>query len=80
MTYEPRWAGLTVPVGLAIGPERVGRIGLRRAQAGPIRGTVLGEDGGEALWFPVLGTAESPARAVNLVQAQLRHLAAASRA
>ncbi|WP_017601356.1 DUF6177 family protein [Nocardiopsis lucentensis] len=77
LTYEPRWAGLAVPIGLAIGPERVEGIGLRRARSGPIRGTVLGADSRKSLWFPVLGTAESPARAVNLVHTQLRHLAAA---
>ncbi|MFV2196654.1 DUF6177 family protein [Nocardiopsis sp. LOL_012] len=80
LTYEPRWAGLVVPVGLAVGPERVEGMGLRRAQAGPVKGTVVGERGGRSLWFPVLGTAESPARAVRLAHAQLRHLAAAGRA
>ncbi|OLT29595.1 hypothetical protein BJF83_10590 [Nocardiopsis sp. CNR-923] len=79
LTYEPRWAGLAVPVGVAVGPARVERIGLRRVQAGPIRGTVIGEGAGRSVWYPVLGTAESPTRALKLMHAQLGHLAMVGR-
>lgn len=79
LTYEPVWAGPAVPVGIAIGPERLRRVGLAAAQAGPIRGTPLGKDEEQAIWYPVLEDATEPLRALELAQRQTDHLAALTR-
>jgi len=78
-TYEPVWAGLPAPVGVAIGPERLRAIGLGRAQAGPITGTLLGEGADRALWYPVLGSAEEPLRSLWLMQRQIDYLSSVPR-
>ncbi len=79
VTYVPVWAGPAVPVGMAIGPERLRRIGAGPAQAGPIRGTLLGEGGARAVWYPVLADAAAPLRALELTRRQAAYLTAASR-
>ncbi|WP_017558626.1 DUF6177 family protein [Nocardiopsis baichengensis] len=78
VTYMPVWAGPAVPVGLAIGPERLRRIGADRAQAGPIAGTLLGHGGDQAVWYPVMGEADAPLRALELLHRHIEYLAAAS--
>ncbi len=78
-TYVPVWAGPAVPVGLAIGPERLRRVGAGRAQAGPIRGTLVGEGEERAAWYPVLEDAAAPMRALELTRRQTAYLTAASR-
>lgn len=78
-TSMPVWTGPAVPVGLAIGPERLRRIGTGSAQSGPIKGTLIGEGLARAAWYPVLEDAAAPMRALALAQAQTNHLAAASR-
>ncbi|WP_116247468.1 DUF6177 family protein [Nocardiopsis sp. FIRDI 009] len=78
-TFEPRWTGTAVQVGFAIGPGRLAEIGRGYAQAGPIRGTVLGEGERQAVWYPVLGDAEAPLQDLALVERQTAHLAAAGR-
>ncbi|WP_017599052.1 DUF6177 family protein [Nocardiopsis lucentensis] len=78
-TFEPTWAGPAVQVGFAIGPERFAEVGHGYAQAGPIRGTVLGEGERRAVWYPVLGDAGAPLKGLALVERQTAHLAAAGR-
>lgn len=78
VTYVPVWAGPAVPVGLAIGPERLRWIGADRAQAGPIAGTLLGHGAGQAVWYPVVGEVHAPLRAMDLLGRQTEYLAAAS--
>ncbi|MFD3686451.1 DUF6177 family protein [Nocardiopsis sp. NPDC058631] len=79
VTYGPVWAGPAVPVGIAIGPERLQTIGISRAQAGPIKGTLLGQGEAQAVWYPVLGSAASPLKSLGLVQRQTSYLASAGR-
>ena len=78
-TYVPVWTGPAVPVGIAIGPERLRRIGTGPARSGPITGTLVGEGEHRAAWYPVLRDAAAPLRALDLVQRQTTHLAAVSR-
>ncbi|ASU60865.1 DUF6177 family protein [Nocardiopsis dassonvillei] len=78
VTYAPVWAGPVVPVGLAVGPDRLRRIGTGRAQAGPIPGTLVGEDGARAVWYPVVEDAVAPLRALDLMRRQTEYLSAAS--
>jgi hypothetical protein len=75
VTYVPVWAGPAVPVGLALGPDRLRRIGAGRAQAGPISGTLLGEGETRAAWYPVVGEAGAPLRALDLMRRQADYLA-----
>src|SRR5699024_4722164 len=79
VTYVPVWAGPAIPVGLAIGPERLRRIGVGPARSGPIAGTLVGGGEHRAVWYPVLRDAASPLRALDLVQRQTAHMAAVSR-
>ncbi|MDT0331739.1 DUF6177 family protein [Nocardiopsis lambiniae] len=78
--YAPVWSGPAIPLGVAIGTERLERIGRRRAQAGPIKGTLLGPDGKGAAWYPALGDVESPLRTLGLVEKQLAYLSSVARA
>ncbi|WP_047871704.1 DUF6177 family protein, partial [Nocardiopsis sp. RV163] len=77
VTYEPRWHGLAVPVGTALGPDGVRRAGVEHALRGPLSGTLLGGEEAPAVWYPV--PEDVPRRLRSpAVAAQLRHLAAAS--
>ncbi|MEU3307412.1 DUF6177 family protein [Nocardiopsis sp. NPDC006832] len=78
LTYEPVWTGPAVPVGLAIGPDHLLRIGPGAAQAGPIPGVLLGEGDKQAVWYPVLEDASTPLRALDLAQRQSAHLSAST--
>ncbi|MEE2037679.1 DUF6177 family protein [Nocardiopsis sp. CT-R113] len=75
-TCSPVWAGPAIPVGLAIGPERLRAVGSDRAQAGPIGGTLLGEGADQAVWYPVLSSAEAPLQGLELMGRQTDYLAA----
>ncbi|MCY9787063.1 DUF6177 family protein [Nocardiopsis sp. EMB25] len=78
VTYEPRWHGLAVPLGMAVGPDGVRRVGGRKAVAGPLGGTVLGEGGRQAAWYPVPEGAGNTQRAMAAIRAQLTYLGAAA--
>ncbi|WP_160049924.1 MULTISPECIES: DUF6177 family protein [unclassified Nocardiopsis] len=78
-THEPRWRGPGVPLGLAIGPERLSLVGRERAEAGPLRCTLLGEEGSPAAWYPVVADPEKPMRAVEAARAQWHYLASSAR-
>jgi hypothetical protein len=77
VTYEPRWHGLAVPVGTALGPDGVRRAGVEHALRGPLPGTLLGREENPAVWYPVPEDAPRRLRS-RAVAAQLRHLAAVS--
>lgn len=78
LTYEPVWTGPAVPVGVAIGPEHLLRIGPGAAQAGPIPGVLLGEGDQQSVWYPVLEDAAAPLRALELAQRQSAYLSASA--
>jgi hypothetical protein len=72
-TWEPRLRGLPVPVGMAVGPEEVGRLGLDHALAAPAPAArPLGQDRHPAVWFQ-LGDPSTPDGWEHLA-AVLRHL------
>ncbi|MFD3684999.1 DUF6177 family protein [Nocardiopsis sp. NPDC058631] len=79
VTFEPRWHGLAVPVGMALGPHGVRRAGEEHALTGPLEGELLGGAGARAIWYPAPGGATRQ-RASEAMAAQLRHIAAAPRA
>lgn len=71
-TWEPRLRGLPVPVGMAVGPGEVGRLGLGHALAAPAPAArPLGQDRHPAVWFQ-LGDPTTPAGWEHLA-AVLRH-------
>jgi Family of unknown function (DUF6177) len=71
-TWEPRLRGLPVPVGMAVGPEEVERLGLDHAMAAPVPAVrPLGKGRHPAVWFQ-LGDATTPAGWEHLT-AVLRH-------
>ncbi|MGQ4268873.1 DUF6177 family protein [Nocardiopsis changdeensis] len=78
LTFAPRWHGALAPVGMAVGPEAVARLGEEALASGPLSGEVLA---GPAVWYPVPGSGpgEERYRSMALVAAQVRHLAAAGR-
>ena len=78
LTYEPVWTGPAVPVGMAIGPEHLLRIGPGAAQAGPIPGVLLGEGDRQSVWYPVLEDAAAPMRALELARRQSAYLSASA--
>lgn len=51
VTYAPRWSGVPVPVGMAVGAEGVAQIGRERALAAPVPGKVLGPVNSPAVWY-----------------------------
>lgn len=74
-TWAPRLAGLPVPVGLAVGPEEVARLGLDHALAAPVPvAHPLGDPSRPAVWFH-LGDATTPA-GWDRLSAVLRHVGA----
>ncbi|HEY8555812.1 MAG TPA: DUF6177 family protein, partial [Actinomycetes bacterium] len=71
-TWEPRLRGLPVPVGMAVGPEEVARLGLDHALSAPAPAArPLGHDRHPAVWFH-LGDPTTPAGWEHLT-AVLRH-------
>jgi hypothetical protein len=71
-TWEPRLRGLPVPVGMAVGPDEVERLGRGRAMAAPVPAVrPLGGERHPAVWFQ-LGDAGTPAGWEHLT-AVLRH-------
>ncbi|MFV2198169.1 DUF6177 family protein [Nocardiopsis sp. LOL_012] len=53
LTQPPRWSGLPVPVGLALGSEAVSSVGAEHALAAPVDGAALGPPLTPAVWFRV---------------------------
>jgi hypothetical protein len=73
--WAPRLAGLPVPVGLAVGPDEVARLGLDHALAAPVPvAHPLGDPSRPAVWFH-LGDGTTPAGWDRLT-AVLRHVGA----
>jgi hypothetical protein len=74
-TWEPRLAGLPVPVGLAVGADEVARLGLGHALAAPVPlARRLGPQDRPAVWFH-LGDGTTPAGWDRLA-AVLQHVGA----
>jgi hypothetical protein len=73
-TWAPRLAGLPVPVGMAVGPDEVARLGLDHALAAPVPvAHPLGDPSRPAVWFH-LGDGTTPAGWDRLT-AVLHHVA-----
>ncbi|MCY9786885.1 DUF6177 family protein [Nocardiopsis sp. EMB25] len=53
LTYAPRWSGVPVPVGMAIGPDAVSDIGRDRALSAPVDGVPFGPPLTPSVWFRV---------------------------
>ncbi|OOC55573.1 MULTISPECIES: DUF6177 family protein [Nocardiopsis] len=53
LAYAPRWAGVSVPVGLAVGSEGVLEAGRRRALAAPVAGTAFGSPMTPLVWYRI---------------------------
>ncbi len=53
LTYAPRWAGVSVPVGLAVGPEGVLEAGRERALAAPVPGVAFGPPMAPLVWYRI---------------------------
>jgi len=53
LTYEPRWSGFPLPVGLAVGAEGVSEIGTDRALSAPVRGVPFGPPLTPSVWYRV---------------------------
>jgi Family of unknown function (DUF6177) len=74
-TWEPRLAGLPVPVGLAVGADEVAQLGLDHALAAPVPlARPLGQQDRPAVWFH-LGDGTTPAGWDRLA-AVLQHVGA----
>ncbi|GAA0990111.1 hypothetical protein GCM10009551_048140 [Nocardiopsis tropica] len=53
LTYAPHWAGLPLPVGMALGQEAVAVIGTARALGAPVRPLPFGPPLTPAFWYQV---------------------------
>ena len=53
LSYAPRWAGVSVPVGLAVGPEGVLEAGRERAMAAPVEGEAFGSPLTPLVWYRI---------------------------
>jgi hypothetical protein len=54
LTVEPRWAGVAIPVGFALGPAALDEIGRARAlDVGPPGTRMVGAASRPAVWFPL---------------------------
>jgi Family of unknown function (DUF6177) len=74
-TWSPRLAGLPVPVGMAVGPDEVARLGPGHALAAPVPlATRLGDPARPAIWLH-LGDGTTPAGWERLT-AVLQHFGA----
>jgi len=75
-TWAPRLSGLPVPIGLAVGPDEVDRLGLGHALAAPAPAArPLGRPARPAVWYQ-LGDGTTPAGWDHLAAA-LRHVGGA---
>ncbi|QBI52224.1 hypothetical protein EKD16_02040 [Streptomonospora litoralis] len=59
LTSSPVWAGVPVPVGVALGAEAVAEIGTARADEAPSPGERVGPARAPAMWYP-LGSGTDP--------------------
>ncbi|MFW5415998.1 hypothetical protein J0910_05180 [Nocardiopsis sp. CNT-189] len=73
-TYEPRWHGLPVPLGMAAGPETLRRTGEGHALSGPIKGVLLGKREAQAAWYLLTESSIPSQMKTELIKAQLHHL------
>lgn len=53
LTYPPRWAGVSVPVGLAVGPEGILAAGRDKALAAPVRAVPFGPPMTPVVWYRI---------------------------
>ncbi|MFW6640706.1 DUF6177 family protein [Nocardiopsis algeriensis] len=53
LTYEPRWSGFPLPVGMALGAEAVSSVGTDRALSAPVRGVPFGPPLTPAVWYRI---------------------------
>lgn len=53
LSYAPRWSGLPVPVGLAVGVDGVSSMGTDRALSAPVRGVPFGPPMTPAVWYRI---------------------------
>ncbi|WP_017591984.1 DUF6177 family protein [Nocardiopsis potens] len=73
-TYEPRWHGLPVPLGMAVGPATLHRAGAEHALSGPLKGLPLGDREKQAVWYPISESPLSSQARTERIKAQLQHL------
>ncbi|WP_051063570.1 DUF6177 family protein [Nocardiopsis halophila] len=76
LTYEPRWHGIPIPFGMAIGHAPVQEVGLEHALSAPVPGFRLGPEDRPTVWYP-LNVTEAEGRS-NSLQDLLQHLAPTS--
>lgn len=53
LTYAPRWAGVSVPVGVAVGPEGVLAVDRETVETAPVEPVRLGPPLTPTLWFRI---------------------------
>lgn len=53
LAYAPRWAGVSVPLGLAVGPEGVLDAGKEKALAAPVPGVAFGSPMTPLVWYRI---------------------------
>ncbi|MBR8744838.1 DUF6177 family protein [Nocardiopsis sp. MG754419] len=58
LTQPPRWAGVPVPVGLAVGAEGVNAVGKATALAAPVKGRAFGPPMTPVVWYRIGDGAE----------------------
>ncbi|QUX26899.1 hypothetical protein KGD83_16150 [Nocardiopsis akebiae] len=69
---------MTLPDRAGLNSRPWSRRSFANAQAGPIPGALVGEDGARAVWYPVVEDAAAPLRALDLMRRQTEYLSAAS--
>ncbi|GHC77400.1 hypothetical protein GCM10007079_14560 [Nocardiopsis terrae] len=77
LLHPPRWAGVPVPVGLAVGAEGVTSVGRESALAAPVRGVPFGPPMTPVVWYRI-GDGVEP-DGWERFQALMRHLRPARR-
>ena len=71
--HRPVLGGASVPLGLALGPETVARVGRTKAMAAPITPETIGPLWSSSLWFPL--DDEEPRERWRSFRALMQHLA-----
>ncbi|MBQ1081248.1 DUF6177 family protein [Nocardiopsis sp. B62] len=77
LLQPPRWAGVPVPVGLAVGAEGITAVGRENALAGPVKGRSFGPPMTPVIWYRI-GDGVEP-DSWERFQALMRHLRPVSR-